>query len=210
MARMKLAIGPAATMAARRAHRLMEEALAALGLGHARDRGLVRHARGVVIAEKLHVAAERNGRKLPAGSVAVVEADEFRTETHRKSQHPHAAPARDQEVAELMEEHDDAQSEQKRDDPAGPTRAPEPKIAENVHFRTRPHAFAEPAMPQPISRMTLRLFRARGHGPTTLPYGQRRAPRRYLGVPRWHFAARPPRAWPRPGRRCRQSRSGRR
>ena len=141
MARMKLAIGPAATMAARRAHRLMEEAVALLRLGHARDRGLVRHARGVVIAKKFHIAAERNGRKLPAGAMAVVEADDLRTETHRKSQHPHAAPARDQEMAKLMEEDDDAQSEQKRDDPAGPARAPEPKIAENVHFRTRPHPF---------------------------------------------------------------------
>ena len=54
--------------------RLMEEAVAALGLGHVGDGGLVRHAGGVVIAKKLHIAAERNGRKLPAGAVAIVEA----------------------------------------------------------------------------------------------------------------------------------------
>ena len=41
--------------------RLMEEAVAALGLGHAGNRGLVRHARGIVIPKKLHIAAERNG-----------------------------------------------------------------------------------------------------------------------------------------------------
>ena len=168
MARMKLAIGPAATMAARRAHRLMEEAVAALGLGHAGDGGLVRHARGIVIAEKLHVAAERNRRKLPAGAVAIVEADNFRAETHRKSEHPHAAPARDQEVAELMEEDDDAQSEQKRDDPAGPSRAPEPKIAENVHFGPVPTPDVGRHAPGRTARMTLRLFRARGHAANDL------------------------------------------
>ena len=92
--------------------------------------------------------------------------------------------------------HDNAQSEQKRDDPAGPSGAPEPKITENVHFGPVPTRSAElrqdQPCPRPTARMTLRLFRARGHGPTILPYGQRRGPRRYLGVPRWHFAARPP------------------
>ena len=105
-----------------RADRLVEEADLALRLGHAGDGRLVGHARGVVVAEELHVAAERDGGELPAGAVAVVEADEFRAETDRKSQHPHAAPARDQEVAELVEEHDDRQDEQKRDDIAGRAR----------------------------------------------------------------------------------------
>ena len=48
-------------------HRLVEEALAALGLGHAGDGGLVRHARGVVIPKKLHVAAERNRTTASSG-----------------------------------------------------------------------------------------------------------------------------------------------
>ena len=56
--------------------------------------------------------------------MTVVEADELRAETDRKHQHPHAAPARDQKMAKLMEEHDDAQAEQKRNDPAGPARRP--------------------------------------------------------------------------------------
>ena len=119
-----MAIGPAATMAARRPTGWWKKLWRRSASVMRGDGGLVRHARGVVIPEKFHVAAERNGRKLPAGAMAIVEADELRAETHRKSQHPHAAPARDQEVAELVEEHDNAQSEQKRDDPAGPSARP--------------------------------------------------------------------------------------
>ena len=127
---MKLAIGPAATTAARLRHRLMEEA------GGARSRScwprrLVGHARGIVVAEKLHIAAERDGRKLPAGAMAIVEADDFGTETHRKSEHPHAAPARDEEMAELVEEDDNGQAEQKRNDLAGDP-APQSSEATNV------------------------------------------------------------------------------
>jgi hypothetical protein len=115
------------------ADRLVVEALAALLRVHAFDGGLIGDARRVLVAEKLHIAAQRNGRDLPAGAVTVGEAGEFRSETHRKSEHPHAAPAGDQEVAELMEEDDDAESEQKGDDPAGESPAPQSKIAENVH-----------------------------------------------------------------------------
>ena len=94
----------------------------------ARDRGLVRHAGGILVAEKLHVAAERNGGDLPAGAVAIGEAEQLRAETDGKDQHPHAAPARDQEMAELVEEHDDAQDEQKRNDPAGQPAPQSPKL----------------------------------------------------------------------------------
>jgi len=104
-------MGPAATMAERRPTGWWKK-LAALGLVHVRDRGLVRHAGGVVIPKKLHIAAQRNRRQLPAGSIAVVAADDLGAETHRKSQHLHPAPARHQEMAKLVEEHHHAQSEQ--------------------------------------------------------------------------------------------------
>ena len=70
------------------------------------------------VAEELHIAAERNRGNLPAGAVAVVEADEFRPEAERERQHFHAGPAGDQEVAELVEEHDDGQHEQEGNDVA--------------------------------------------------------------------------------------------
>ena len=104
----------------------MEEALLAVGLAHAGKRGLVRRAGRAVVAEELHIAAERHRRELPAGAVAVIEAGQFGAEADRKYHHLDAAPPRHQEVPELVEEHDDAENEQEWeavfDDPA-PQRA---------------------------------------------------------------------------------------
>ena len=75
---------------------------------------MIRGARGIVVAKELDVAAERDGRNLPAGAVPVVEADQFRTEADREGQHADAAPAGHQEVAKLVKEHDNRQNEQKR------------------------------------------------------------------------------------------------
>ncbi len=110
----KLATGPATTIAARgptflwwkltlRSSSDMVESAAVDGV-----------ARLALIAEEFDVAAERDRGQLPAGAVAVVEAQKFRAETDREGQDPHAGPARDQEVAKLMEEDDDRQDEQER------------------------------------------------------------------------------------------------
>ena len=100
------------------ADRLAEEAVPALLLGHrGQDRG-VGYARFVVIAEEFDVASERNEGNLPSGAVAVVEAGYFRPEAHREDQHPNAAPAGHQEMAELMKENDDRQREQERNNPS--------------------------------------------------------------------------------------------
>ena len=100
------------------AHRLKHEAFGALGLVHAGETRAARNARGVVIAEKLDESAERDRGNLPAGSIAIVEADNFRAEPYRKQRDAHAAPAGDQKMAQLVEEDDDAQHEQERDDVA--------------------------------------------------------------------------------------------
>ena len=71
-----------------------------------------------LVAEELDVAAERNGRHLPAGAVAVVEAEQFRAEAERERQDLHAGPAGDEEMAELVEENDDGQDEQEGNDVA--------------------------------------------------------------------------------------------
>ena len=70
---------------------------------------------GVLVAEELHEAAERNGGDFPARAVAVIEADDFRPEADGEHHDPHAAPARDQKMAELMKKHDKAENEQKRE-----------------------------------------------------------------------------------------------
>ena len=95
-------------------------------VAHLGDRLMVRRAGGVLVAEEFHIAAKRNGRELPARAVAVVEADKFGAETDREHQDPDAAPARDQEMAELVEEHDDRQNEQERDDIADDRRRTRP------------------------------------------------------------------------------------
>ena len=77
---------------------------------------MVGHARRVLVAEELHIAAERDGRDLPARATAVVEAGDFGTEAERESQHPDAAQAGHQEMAKLMKKHDNCQDEEERHD----------------------------------------------------------------------------------------------
>src|SRR5262249_56625923 len=90
------------------------EAVLFFRVGHGWGGGLIRRARGIFGAEKLHVAAERNGRNLPARTIAVVKAGDLGTEANREHQHFNAAPARHQKMAKLVEENDDGQNEQKQ------------------------------------------------------------------------------------------------
>ena len=112
---MKLASGPATTMAARGADLLMDEACLRSASDMAGGRVAIGNAGGVLVAEELDVAAERNGGNLPAGAVAIVEPEQLAAEADGEDQNPHAVPARDQKMAELVEEHHDGQNEQKRD-----------------------------------------------------------------------------------------------
>src|SRR5262249_40958504 len=96
-----------------RSDSLVVEAARLLFLGHARER-LGRRRRGFgVVAEEFHITAERNRRDPPAGSMPVIEAGEFRTEPEREGQNLHTRPAGDQKMAELVEENDDGEDEQK-------------------------------------------------------------------------------------------------
>ena len=104
----------------------MDKADLAIGVGHRRNRGLIRNAGGVFVAEELDVAAERNRGNLPARSVAVIESEQLRTEADGEDEDLNAIPARDQKMAELVEEHHDGQDEQKGkqrvQDPGTPAR----------------------------------------------------------------------------------------
>jgi len=95
---------------------LVMEAAVALLRRHGCERRTRRRACLGIIAEKLDVSTERDGRELPARPVPVVEADQFRTEAYGESQDLHASPARNQEVAQLMKENNDREDKQKRND----------------------------------------------------------------------------------------------
>src|SRR3982750_3475273 len=136
MARMKLAIGPAATIAARWGTGLKKKVAGAPRLRHLADGVGVRHARGVLVAEELHVAAERNRRDLPARAVAIVKAEQLGPKSDREGEHAHAAPSRDQKVPELVKENDDRQNEQERNDVAGKPAAPRADMSkERFHLQ---------------------------------------------------------------------------
>ncbi len=110
-AKTKFAIGPATTMAARLATGWKKKLCARSAAFMVSSRAAVRCAGGVLIAEEFYVAAQRNGGNFPAGAVAIIEADDFRAESDGKHQDPHAAPAGDQEMAEFVEKHDQAEDE---------------------------------------------------------------------------------------------------
>src|SRR6478609_2298553 len=92
-------------------YRLMDKAVSALFLAHGGNRGLVGHACGIIVPEEFYISSEWNSTQLPSGVVTIVEAKELRTKPDRKHQDPHATPARNQEMPELVEEHHDGQYE---------------------------------------------------------------------------------------------------
>ena len=73
-------------------------------------------ARRVDVAVKLDVAAERQRRDPPAGAPRIDPGPQFRPKSQRKGVDADAAPAPDQIMAELMDEHDRAEDYQERQD----------------------------------------------------------------------------------------------
>ncbi len=138
IASMKLAIGPGRHDRSARAHLLPGEADLLLGFAHGGAGVMVGHARRIVVAEEFHIAAERDGRDLPAGAVAVIEADEFRTEAERECEHFDAAPAGHQKVAKLVKENDNRQHKQERDQIAEQSPAERAQARHNVEMHYYP------------------------------------------------------------------------
>src|SRR5262249_22686826 len=144
---------------------------------------------------------ERNGRNLPPGSVAVIEANEFRSESQGKGQNLHTGPTGHEEVAELVEEHHDRQDEQKRDHIAdqGMTEA-----LDTMHQKIDHSVLARERIPPYSPKMRLRQFEARGWRPNIARYGQRPARHRRSPGPSRYRSAAPLQQLPRPGvRSCR-------
>ncbi len=99
-----------------RAHRLKHEAVIAIGIRHRRRSSLIRYACRIVVAEELHITAERNCGNFPARPVAIIEAGDFGAKSDREYEHLDAAQAGHQEMTKLVKENDDRQYEQKWDD----------------------------------------------------------------------------------------------
>src|SRR4029079_3967628 len=70
------------------------------------------HAGAVVVVEELDVAAERDPGEAPARAVLVGEAEDLAAEADGEIPHPDAAPARDQEMAELVNDDDRGEHEE--------------------------------------------------------------------------------------------------
>ena len=157
----------------------MDEALLFVGFVHTGERGLVRYAGSIFVAEEFHIAAERHRGDFPARAMFVVEADEFGTKANGKHQHANSAPARHQKMTELVKEHDDSQNKKKWNNIADDSAAKRGEPAQHIE----PHP-ANPIPPlwrltrEKSPKMPLRQFQARGPGPTILQYGQRPGPHR--------------------------------
>src|SRR3984893_19471103 len=96
----------------------MNEAVAALLICHRAKRGCIRDTRRILVSEKFHITTKWNRREFPTRAVAVVEAKKLRAEPNGENQYPDPAPAGDQEMAELVEEHHQRQEEQEGDEVA--------------------------------------------------------------------------------------------
>ena len=132
------------------------------------------------VADELDVAAERDRRQLPARAVAIVEADEFRAEADREGRHPDAAPAADEKVAHLVDEHHDRQHRTGR---ARDSRRASPSLPLPIELRI-PSSLSRTAFSLSVSSRCIMLdfqvvrsaFRRRSTHVTPREGGARRAP----------------------------------
>src|SRR5579885_2401774 len=78
------------------------------------QRAEIRVAGGRGVAEHLHVAAQRQQRQLPVRAGTVDEAPDLLAEAERKGLDLHTTTAGHEIMPELMDEHDDADDDEKR------------------------------------------------------------------------------------------------
>ena len=67
--------------------------------------------------------------------MAVVAPEQFLAETDREGEHPDTAPARHQEMAKFMKEHDNRQDEDERNDVTGKIQGRIRKARDEIHVR---------------------------------------------------------------------------
>ena len=139
-ARMKLATGPAATIAARLRNgcpaKVNERSTAAVAPSAAR------HAGGIGVAVELDISAERKRADPPAGAARVDPGEQLGTEAERESVDFDAAPSPDQIVPEFMEENDQAQNQDEGNDVPS-----DPRYEVGTRMQQRHHRASELRQP---------------------------------------------------------------
>src|SRR3546814_17557874 len=96
---------------------------------------------GVGIAEHLHVAAERNEAEFPACARPVVPAEDLRPEADGEHLDADVVPARDQVVAEFVDEHQGGEHGQER-------QAEAVKTSKKIHALQRSPTVIHPDLPE--------------------------------------------------------------
>jgi hypothetical protein len=84
----------------------------AVGSRHLLQRVTGRDTGAVLVVQEFDVAAQRDPGQAPARVVAVVEPENLLAEPDRERLDAHAAPARHQEMPQLVHEYDNRQHEQ--------------------------------------------------------------------------------------------------
>ena len=92
-------------------HGFVVEGDGRFGRGH-RPLGAVGQAHDIAVAEHLHIAAERQSAELPARAAPVGQAEQLRPEPDGEDVDANAAPAGDEEMAELVDEHEHGDEQQ--------------------------------------------------------------------------------------------------
>src|SRR5262249_52919141 len=105
----------------------------------------------IFLADHLHVAAHRNRRQAVLGLLAPP-ARQYRTKADREALDADTGPAGHQEVAELVDEDQDADDDNEREDGGHGERAPRPAsraacTTRRVSASTATHASIEPRSP---------------------------------------------------------------
>ena len=154
-ARMKLATGPASTIAARFRNGCPAKRQRAV------DRRIeprpVPDAGGVGVAVKLDISAERQRADPPARAARIHPREQLRTEAERESVDFNAAPSADQIVPKLVDRDDKAQDHDERDDVPS---EPRQKAGDRIHSR-HPRPPIQPPRPTAVGGWLLKQLQWR-------------------------------------------------
>ncbi len=208
-ARIKLATGPASTIAARLRSGCPARVMLRSTSGSAEPAPPL-DARDICVAVEFHVAAERQRSDSPARAVRIDASGEFGAEAERERVDFDAASPCDKIVTEFMEEHDRAQDHEERDHvPSEARRAGPPKKCINAIRDSAPAGLGLPAAAGQTLSKSYRTGdpRPRGVSSARPRYGELPALAQRLRAPRAPPPLPSPRSSARPAVRYRRIRS---
>ncbi len=82
------------------------------------------HTGGIIVAQKLYIAAKRYPAHLPAGALGIDPAENLPSEADRECLDSHTRPARHGKMPQLVKKDDNCQNKKERDDIAEERPAP--------------------------------------------------------------------------------------